>query len=91
MQIPQQRLYGHLKSKEKKIKCEKEDAKFLTNAQSNGLAQGASAGDQSLQLQRKKAHARTVMMANVDVNDNNNNGDNDNNNKDNFDLADLIL
>ena len=66
-----------------KIKCEKEGAKFLTNAQSNGLAQGASAGDQSLQLLRKKTHARTVMMANVDVNDNNNNGDNDNNNKDN--------
>ena len=70
-----------------KIKCKKEDAKFLTNAQSNGLAQGASAGDQSLQLLRKKAHARRVMMAksNVDVNDNKNNGDNDNNNKDNND------
>ena len=50
-----------------KIKCEKEGAKFLTNAQSNGLAQGASAGDQSLQLLRKKAHARTVMMAKLNV------------------------
>ena len=63
------------------ISVKKRLAKFLTNAQSNGSAQGANADDQSLQLLRKKAHARTVMMAksNVDVNNNNNNGDNGNN------------